>query len=390
MLKEISQIEESHLSRMKSTGEAFNLISIMKMENNERYTHSAIIAELLNPDGSHGYDNRFLKLFLETVGYSHFSPDVCLVSVEHYAGVQSTDDFSSRTFVDIVIRNNCNQEILIENKIWAGDQFKQLERTLQSATAADAKVIYLTPFGNEYTQNASVEYDRVSYQKHISEWLTKCILESSQTPIVSHSIMVYKNLVDKITNQNIYTKMNHDIKEEIVKTLQNFKTAQLIHSNYTEMMSYFPTKFWQSFEEKLGHKRNGEFNFLELKCRYEISENRRFGDTVFIHLKFEDGKGNAVLDNEEVNLFVESLRTEFHGDPQHCNNDWNIWFFADKGNALEKTFITDLHLDDQYEIITTGDFKGQISQAAQRFGQIISRIKSFVSEKGSVCNNAVS
>lgn len=55
MIKEISDIGESYVSRLEKTGEGFNLISIMKMETNERYTHSAIIAELLNPHGNSDY-----------------------------------------------------------------------------------------------------------------------------------------------------------------------------------------------------------------------------------------------------------------------------------------------------------------------------------------------
>ena len=375
MINKISAIEESYLSRLKKTGESFNLISIMKMETNERYTHSAIIAELLDPDGNHGYDNLFLKLFLETVGYNHFSPDTCTVSVEHYGGTIATEDYSSRTFVDIVIRNGCKQEILIENKIWAADQPLQLERTRMAARSADLKLIYLTPFGTHYAQNTSIEYDRISYQNHISSWLDKCISASVQTPLVSNSIKIYKNVVDKITNQNIYAEMNEKIKEEILLSKQNFKTAQLIYSNYIEMLSRVNVIFWEYFTKELGAPLADDFNCLGHRCIYEISEQKSYGDTVYIQIKFFDAEGITVLDNKEINDFVESLRTDFHGDSQHSNKDWNIWFFADKGNTLHNTFISDLSVEDKYDLLTKGDFNGQIKEVATEFRRIIDNLR---------------
>lgn len=375
MLKKIYQIEDSYLSKLQETGEGFNLISIMKMENNERYTHSAIIAELLNPKGSHGYNNRFLQLFLETVGYHDFSTTTCRVSVEHYAGVIDIEDYSSRTFVDIVLRNGCNQEILIENKIWAVDQPLQLERTRKASTAFDVKVLYLTPFGKEYLQNSSLEYDCISYQEHISEWLNRCISESAPTPIVSNSIKVYKNVVDKITNQNIYFQMSKHIKEEILENKENFKTAQLIHSNYVEMISNIGSKFWESFRKELSMPLGGDINCLGKHCIYEISEQKTYGDTLYIQIKFVDFDGLTVLDDKEINDFVESLRTEFHGEPKHSNKDWNIWFYANEGNALYNTFISELSVEDKFDLLTTGDFNGHIKEAATKFRAIIKRLE---------------
>lgn len=48
-------------------GESFNVFSILKMESNETATHSAILAELLNPRGSHGCGSAFLGAFLRQV-----------------------------------------------------------------------------------------------------------------------------------------------------------------------------------------------------------------------------------------------------------------------------------------------------------------------------------
>ena len=46
------------------TGEQFNVFSILEVETDEVKTHSAFLADLLSPQGSHRQGAAFLKLFL--------------------------------------------------------------------------------------------------------------------------------------------------------------------------------------------------------------------------------------------------------------------------------------------------------------------------------------
>ena len=48
-------------------GEFFNIFSILNMERDEVHTHSSFIAELLNPKGSHGLKDEFLRLFIQYI-----------------------------------------------------------------------------------------------------------------------------------------------------------------------------------------------------------------------------------------------------------------------------------------------------------------------------------
>jgi len=48
-------------------GEHFNLFSILGIESRENKTHSAFLAEMLDPKGSHLKNEVFLKLFLQVV-----------------------------------------------------------------------------------------------------------------------------------------------------------------------------------------------------------------------------------------------------------------------------------------------------------------------------------
>ena len=86
LIDDIKIIIKENKDEINKTGKGFNLISLMGMENNERYTHSNIIAELLNANGSHTFGNKFLKVFLEQVGISNFDIKNYEVKTEEYVG----------------------------------------------------------------------------------------------------------------------------------------------------------------------------------------------------------------------------------------------------------------------------------------------------------------
>ena len=63
LLQEVNDIIRENERRQDlsyKNGESFNLISVMQMEWDETKTHSRILADLLNPNGSHGQGTIFL------------------------------------------------------------------------------------------------------------------------------------------------------------------------------------------------------------------------------------------------------------------------------------------------------------------------------------------
>src|SRR5688500_17218697 len=65
LLQQIIAINKKYEGIADITGENFNIFRILKVDSNEVRTHSAFLAELLNPKGSHGQKDVFLKLFIE-------------------------------------------------------------------------------------------------------------------------------------------------------------------------------------------------------------------------------------------------------------------------------------------------------------------------------------
>ena len=118
----------------ESKGEFFNIFSILKMETDEVNTHSAFLAELLNPKGSHGQQDLFLRKFLETIVHTDkLNIQNAQVCMEFTIGPIS-ENYETGGRIDILIHlPKAKYLILIENKINAGDQKLQLFRYNQYA-----------------------------------------------------------------------------------------------------------------------------------------------------------------------------------------------------------------------------------------------------------------
>ncbi len=67
LLSSTKQIIKHHDEITLAKGEHFNLFSVLKIEGRENNTHSAFLAELLNPKGSHKQGSKFLELFLKLI-----------------------------------------------------------------------------------------------------------------------------------------------------------------------------------------------------------------------------------------------------------------------------------------------------------------------------------
>ena len=66
-LERVTSINKKYENIAEITGENFNVFRILGLSSSEVRTHSAFIAELLNPKGSHNQKQIFLKLFCEDV-----------------------------------------------------------------------------------------------------------------------------------------------------------------------------------------------------------------------------------------------------------------------------------------------------------------------------------
>lgn len=239
LLQEVSIISRKYDEIAKTTGENFNIFSIMRVENDEVRTHSRIIAELLNPKGMHYQGDIFLKLFFQEIKIlesikNDFQFANANVLVEEYLGTID-QSYTQGGFIDIVIKDSKNQ-IVIENKIYAGDQKGQLLRYKKNYP--DCHLIYLTLYGSQPSEfsyigdNSHLKLDEiilVSYRDVIKNWIEKCIEKLEFQPIIRETLVQYLHLIKKLTNQTTNNKMSTDIVTQMEKEiLASFEIANNI------------------------------------------------------------------------------------------------------------------------------------------------------------------
>ena len=255
----------------EANGDFFNIFSILGMEHYEVNTHSAFLAELLNPKGSHGKKDTYLRLFVEAMplqGIDKAALDTSDAKV-------LTEEPTEEGRLDIMIGFPASKYIIIiENKIYAGDQEKQLERYRRHAEKAyrGFTLLYLTLDGHEPSEWSTGEkpekpyWTSISYAKNIKQWLEKCI-GNGEANKVTETIRQYIALIDKLTGQEMEDKMSE-------------KLTNLMTDNLDETLAILDNM--DAFKTAVYEKFIGQMKELakELDCEFECDGNLGFwGET---------------------------------------------------------------------------------------------------------------
>lgn len=252
ILEETIQINRAYSAIERDSKHDFNVFSLLRQEDDEVYLHSRFISELLSPDGMHQMGSKFLDLFLEQIGIDTFDVTVATVQREYH----NIDIFAA----------NPEQAIIIENKIYAADQPKQLQRYYQAIKKegfAQIHIVYLTLYGADPGAESVGNLDHtivnsVSYQVDIRDWLVRCQEVAKPYPIITQTIVQYQNLVEKLTGQ---AQGRHlmDVKA-LLSDKEHLTAAMTISQALHAFKIDLQFKFWLTLEEKL------------TACGYDITE----------------------------------------------------------------------------------------------------------------------
>ena len=234
----ICALEQAQQEERNRKGENYNLFSILSIERYE-LKHSALIANLLDPKGSHGCGDAFLRAFFEIAlkgtAYPFESSTPPNSYTEHYIGPIAGDTGGR---IDILVESS-RYGLIIENKIYAGDQDKQLTRYDnygKETFGADKYLLaYLTLYGydasKESTATKSAEevgYLRLSYAEDILRWLEQCARLAYDKPLVRESLNQYIRTIKQLTYQDMNQEKIIDLAvdhPEVVATLSSKRDA---------------------------------------------------------------------------------------------------------------------------------------------------------------------
>jgi len=243
-IKNVLEYQEQELELQKKQGLLFNIFDVLNVRDKET-RHSAFIAELLNPQGSHGQDDRFLRMFMQNVQCLRtfaFETKCANAKVEEVIQTDGSKvDEGGR--MDIVIHSK-EKVIILENKIYAGDQYLQLARYSNYAQKygdGNFIILYLTLGGGEASQSSTKngqlqegkDYFAISYAYDISRWLEDCTKATSNLISLNSVIKQYHQIIKNLTNTNMDSNNkildlmfeNNTSVLEISKNLNSWRTA---------------------------------------------------------------------------------------------------------------------------------------------------------------------
>lgn len=237
LLTKIAAINKKYESIAEITGENFNIFRILKRETREVETHSAFIAELLNPKGSHGMKEKLLELFI-----TQFNVDSAPNESKELQKTQvNVEEVTNNGRIDIVIKFSNGRVVVIENKIYANDQGQQLVRYKE--VYKNCHLLYLTLNGNEPSDISITKDDKsklaigkdfliASYKEDIIKWLVLCQKESASKPLLRETILQYIYLIKHLAHQTMNEDQKHEIVEAIVNNPNYIESAESVYDNW--------------------------------------------------------------------------------------------------------------------------------------------------------------
>jgi hypothetical protein len=242
----------------RESGREFNIFSILNLSTSENRTHSAFLRELLDPNGSHGQGDVFLKLFLAEVWpttLAKFNTANADAQAEYHIDFKQKEETEGGR-IDILITDDRGHAICIENKIHTGDQNNQLIRyyaflrKLEAGNDVGLKkglLLYLTldgkqptPYSTEFIPSEVSElskikletgkhFECISYNGPIRKWLEACREKVTTIPTIREGITHYINLIDSITMNNLsqeefdFLLMNRDEIKLLIARFDSFE-----------------------------------------------------------------------------------------------------------------------------------------------------------------------
>ncbi len=350
LLNEVINITKKYQKDAKP-GDNFNVFKILNLSSNEARTHSAFIAELLNPDGTHGKGNLFLIEFVNMLKEKHtnshdhiiseikFNPEnIKEVKREYWLGNKTE---SEGGYIDILLTDENNQHIIIENKIYAGDQENQLLRYHHLDTKAP--IVYLTLDGKIPSENSigtekSIK-DRlicISYESEIINWLEKCNGQIKDLPVITETIKQYIHLIKYLTNQTMEKDEIKEIVNSIIGSSDQIEAVKALSDN----------EIWDEVRKKIMLDLSSEIigddgiiKELGLKVEYRkdidfgiktyefwfYKENWKYCIHFYFAANFEEIIYGINVKNNKDKILVSELK-KFKGIlDESPNNDGWIW-----------------------------------------------------------------
>lgn len=345
LLGQVAIISKKNAEILDATGGRFNMFRICGVNHYEN-THSAILAEFLNPKGTHGLKSQFLECFLETLGVRFAVTGFDCKQTRVY-----TEYSTPEGRMDILIEDQHNHKaIIIENKIYADDQWAQLKRYSKYAEknyhVGNYQILYLTLWGNEASGQSAdgVTYTTISYKETIINWLEKCVAIASRYPMVRETIIQYINHLKQLTNQDM-DKRNQEEITDILSKVENLRAAKDIHDNYSATFDAIVEKHFNPKMIEFAKQNGLEYEYVGSEESYVMFQLTHPLWEKRCRIRFENWSGHyyyglAYSSNEYrfSDEIINSLHEHLEAMGIHSGKKSQLWPFY--------TYLKALTIDD--------------------------------------------
>ena len=326
LLNQVATINKKNTEILDATGGRFNTFRICGVNHYEN-THSSILAEFLNPQGSHSLKNQFLDAFLETIGKSFILKDFDTTNATVH-----TEYVTDNGRIDILIKDHNKNAIIIEDKIYACDQHEQLKRydSFAKKHFEHYQIYYLTLFGSEASEQSAgnVIYHTISYAETIIQWLDECIALAVRLPLVRETLIQYSNHIKQLTDQDMSNKNEEEITSLLAK-FHDLKAIQSIYFSYPKIFNQIAKDYFNPKMEEYAKEKELEYHY-ENSDEYHINfylRKKNWKENFYISFEFEKGKGyyygifndkDHLLSAENRKKLREKLQKTFNSNIQEA------------------------------------------------------------------------
>ena len=233
----------------------FNIFSVLHIERDEVNLHSRFLCALLDHTNPGDETNENLLDFLRHVGVEGFE-------VRHVHGVER-----ERSNIDILITTRDREHaVVVENKIDAGDQQKQLCRYYNGTKDQgylNVHLLYLTLHGDDPTEvsfcgdtcEARLHLKNISYRDTLPSWLQRCQKRAYDEPALRESVAQYRRLVRKLTGTDYEEGYMDELKNLLLEKKsddnQNLLVAHDLIQAMTEAKIDLLHRLWRDVDTGL-------------------------------------------------------------------------------------------------------------------------------------------
>lgn len=361
--------EQKKLKEQK--GDSFNIFEICNLNNKENI-HTAFIAELLNPNGCHGFGDKFLRAFINTVDCLKeqwdFNTIDAKITIEYDTGTINKSHTTGGR-IDLLIESN-DKMIAIENKIYAPDQLAQLfryKKYIERKVQADNyKLLYLTLYNDEPSEYSTRnklkvdnDYYTISYSDDIIRWLEICQRKAIKNTHVHSIISQYINTIKELTHKDMESENIDNILDIMVATKENVAAISAINKHIREWKNKTVEKYLIPQLKKWAAKNNlsfEEYNFTTntkwnghgfcfykkewTRCAIWIYSYREKWKDFYIDIESRDGKTLRGLCNKHK-IFHENAdaKSPYGWEYLDKYRNWTIDTMVDIANGKVGKYI---------------------------------------------------